>query len=81
MEHSIKKVKKKSTRGTKKEARGIEWAILSSKNVRQEQRKGGKLEADMLGTTKKTKLEGKNADPVSGSVQPEDRIPAKFSSG
>ncbi len=40
--------------------------VLQKKNVRQEQRKGGKLQADMLGPLKIIMLEGESADFVSG---------------
>ncbi|XP_026021823.1 probable pathogenesis-related protein ARB_02861 [Astatotilapia calliptera] len=67
--------------------------MVLRKNVRQEQRKGGKLDADMLGPLRIVKLEGKSADLVSGKgkrtvkvnvdqlthyFQPEERVPAKL---
>lgn len=67
--------------------------LVLQKNRRQEQRKGGKLEADFLGPLKIVALEGKSADLVSQRgkqkmkvnidhlthyVQPEERVPAKL---
>lgn len=67
--------------------------LVFCKNVRQEQRKGGKLDADMLGPLKIVMLDGKSADLVSEKgkrtlkvnidqlthyFQPEERVPAKL---
>lgn len=63
------------------------------KNIRQEQRKGGKLEADLLGPFTITKIEGKSIDlktqkglilerinvaHLKRYVEPQARIPAKW---
>ncbi|CAI5673972.1 unnamed protein product [Oreochromis niloticus] len=67
--------------------------LVLRKNVRQEQRKGGKLDADMLGPLKIVKLDGKSADLMSEKgkrplkvnidqlthyFQPEERVPAEL---
>ncbi len=65
--------------------------LVLLKNKRVEQRKGGKLEADMLGPFKIMKIEGKcacllskrkrtmaNTDNLVHYIQPEERIPAKL---
>ncbi|KAL4000623.1 hypothetical protein ACER0C_005922 [Sarotherodon galilaeus] len=67
--------------------------LVLRENVRQEQRKGGKLDSDMLGPLKIKKLEGKSAELVSEKgkrtlkininqlthcFQPEERVPAEF---
>ena len=67
--------------------------LVLQRTIRQEQRTGGKLEADLLGPLTIVKLEGKRADLVSQKgkrkikinidhlihyVQPEERVPAKL---
>lgn len=67
--------------------------MVLRKNIRQEQRKGGKMAPDMLGPFKIIKLEGKNADLITKKgkltikvnidhlthyTEPEERIPAKL---
>ena len=61
------------------------------KNIWQEQRKGGKMESDMLGPMEIGKIEGKsvilvhklgtrvaNIDQITRYIEPEERIPAKL---
>ena len=67
--------------------------LVLQKNIRQEQRKGGKMDPEMLGPFKIIKLEGKSAnllaeggkrkhtvniDLLTHYFQPEERVPAKL---
>ncbi|XP_030281592.1 uncharacterized protein LOC115586585 [Sparus aurata] len=99
VQHVLANVRKSQDKVRKrKEDRGQEdnfkvGELVLQKNIRQEQRKGGKLEADFLGPLKIVELEGKSADLVSQRgqrkikvnidhlihyVQPEERVPAKL---